>query len=109
MENIADEELYDLYCSSRMGGTCGTYGNVRKTYRVLVRKPEGDQLEDLGVGGRKLLASILKRRRSRGLAWLSPSMDRDRWQAVVNTVMNLQVPLNAGNIMTSSGTVRFSR
>ena len=35
------------------------------------------------------------------LDWLSPSVDRDKWQAVVNTVMNLQVPLNAGNIMVS--------
>jgi len=58
---------------------------MRKTYRVLVGKPEGDQLEDLGVEGRMLLVSILNRRRA--VDWLSPSVDRDKWQAVVNTVM----------------------
>ena len=40
---------------------------MRKKYRVLVGKPEGDQLEDLGVEGRTLLVSILNTRRSRGL------------------------------------------
>jgi len=67
MEKTADEQLHDLHCSRRMGVTCSTYGNMREKYRVLVGKPEGDQLEDLGVEGRMLLVSILNRWRSRGL------------------------------------------
>jgi hypothetical protein len=31
-----------------------------------------------------------------------------RWKALVNAVMNLQVPQNVGNFLTSSGPVSFS-
>jgi hypothetical protein len=29
-----------------------------------------------------------------GMNWIDVTQDRDRWQALVNTVMNLQVPSN---------------
>jgi hypothetical protein len=37
----------------------------------------------------------------RGMHWIDMAQDRDRWRAVVSAVMNLRVPLNAGNFLTS--------
>ena len=36
-----------------------------------------------------------------GIDWTDPAQDRDRWRALVNAVMNLQVPQNSGNFLTS--------
>jgi len=33
--------------------------------------------------------------------WLDPAQDREQWQTVVNTVMNIRVPKNTGNFLTS--------
>jgi hypothetical protein len=36
-----------------------------------------------------------------GLNWMHLAQDRDKWQALVNTVMNLWVPQNSGSFSTS--------
>jgi len=33
--------------------------------------------------------------------WIDLAQDRDRWQAFLKAVMNLQIPQNAGNFLTS--------
>jgi len=38
---------------------------------------------------------------SGSMDWIEFDWDRERWQAFVNAVMNLQVPQNAGNFLTS--------
>jgi hypothetical protein len=68
-------------------------GEGRGVYRVLVGKPEGKRpfgrtrrrwednikmdLQELGCGG---------------MDWIELTQDTDRWRALVNAVMNLQVP-----------------
>ena len=36
-----------------------------------------------------------------GMDWIKLAQNRDRWRELVNAVMNLQVPQNVGNFLTS--------
>jgi len=41
--------------------------------------------------------------------WIGLAQDRDRWRTLVSEIMNLRVPWNVGNFLTSCKPVSFSR
>jgi hypothetical protein len=51
---------------------------------------EGDHLEDPGEDGIIILKLIFKKWDG-GMDWIDMAQDRDRWRALVNSVMNLRV------------------
>ena len=110
-KRLDNEELNDLYSSpntirvtkkKEMGGTCSTYGERRSAYRVLVgrnevKRPIGRTrpvwadnckmgLQEVGWGD---------------MGWIDLVQNRDRWRVLVNVLMNLRVPQNSGNFLTS--------
>jgi hypothetical protein len=74
-------------------GQVAHIGERRGVHRVLVGKPEGKKplsrpwhrwednikmdIQEMGCGGKD---------------WIEVAQDRDRWQALVNALMNLQIP-----------------
>jgi hypothetical protein len=53
---------------------------------------EGDHLGDPGVDGGIISKWIFKKWGRTDMDWIELAQDRDRWRALVNTVMNLRVP-----------------
>jgi hypothetical protein len=68
-------------------------GERRGVFRVLVRKPKGKRT--LGRPRRRWEDNItidLQEVGCGGMDWICLTEDKDRWQSVVNAVMNLRVP-----------------
>jgi hypothetical protein len=79
-----------------MGEVCSTHKNI------LFGKAEGKRKlgntrhrwdDNIGMNLREVIWEDVD--------WMHLAQDSDQWLAVVNTVMNLQVPQNAGNFLTS--------
>jgi len=76
-----------------MGGACSAYGERRGVLRGLVGKPEGKR--PLGIPRRRREDNIKMDLQEVGcgcMGWIELAEDRDRWLALVNTVMNPWIP-----------------
>ena len=76
-----------------MGGACSAYGGQERRIQGLVGKPEGKR--PLGRTRRRWEDNIkmdLQEVGCGGMDWIELAQDRDRWQILVNAVMNLRVP-----------------
>jgi len=113
---LHNEELSDLYSllnivgvvksrRTRRAGHVACMGEGRAVYRVLVGKPEGKR--PLGRPRRRWEDNIkMDLLEVGGFCgdWMELAQDRDRWRALVSTVMKLRVLKNAGNFLTSCRT-----
>jgi hypothetical protein len=101
---LHNEELHDLYSSPsivrvikarrmKWAGHVEGMGEVRGAYNILFGRPEGRR--PLGRPRRRWEDNIKMDLREIGFGdmdWINMAQDKDRWRAVVNTVMNLRVP-----------------
>ena len=118
---LHNEELNDLYSSPnivrviksrrmRWVRHVASMGEERGVYRVLVGKPEEKRL--LGRPRRRWVDNNMMYLQEVGcgcMDWIGLIQDRDRWRTLASAVMNLRVPWNAGNFLTSCKPVSFSR
>ena len=107
-KKLHNEELSNLYSlpnfvrvvkSRRMKwtGHVARMGKGKGVYRVLVGKPEGKR--PLERPRRRLEDNIkidLQEVRGGCGDWMDLAQDRERWRALVSTVMNLRVPKMRG-------------
>ena len=91
-----------------MAGHVAGMGESRDVYMVLVGKSE--RKRPLGRPRHRWEYNIkmdLQEVGYVGMDWIDLTEDRDRWPALVNAVMNLRVPQNAWNLLTSWEQVSF--
>jgi hypothetical protein len=76
----------------RWTGHVARMGEKRNAYKILVGKPEGKR--PLGRPRRRWVDNIKMDLREIGcddMDWIDLAQDRERWRALVNTVMNIRV------------------
>ena len=83
-------------------GSVTRLGGEERVYRVLVGRPEGKRA--LGKPRRRREDNIMIDLQEVGcgdMDWIELAQNRDIWLGLLSAVMNLRVPLNVGNFLTS--------
>jgi hypothetical protein len=99
---LDDEELHNLYSSPniirqvksrkiRWAGHVACMGEERKVHRVLVGKSEGNRPPRRPRSRWEYEIRMGLGRVDRCLKWIQLAQDRDRWLALLNALMNLEV------------------
>jgi len=84
--------LEDQIKKNEKGMALAFMGEKRGVYRDLVGKPEGKiPLGRPRCGWEDNIKMDLQAVLCGGMDWIKLAQDRDRWQALVNVIMNLQV------------------
>ena len=84
-----------------MGCACGMYERKEYVYRISVGRPEGKK--PLGRSWHRWEDNSridLQEVVWGGMDWMNLVRDRDRWLALVNVVMNMQVSSVEGNFIS---------
>jgi hypothetical protein len=77
----------------RWAGCVIYMGEVKNAYRILVRKPEGKRpLRKPKCEVEEEIKMDLVDTGWAGMDWVHLGHDKDQWQALLNTVTNLQIP-----------------
>jgi hypothetical protein len=90
--NLLGDKI-DTIKTNTQDRACSAKGEKRNAYRILMGKPDGKRSQ--GRTRHRCVDNIkmdLRGIRQDGVDWIDLALDRDQWRAVVNTVMNLQVP-----------------
>jgi hypothetical protein len=82
---------------TKLTGHVACMGYRRGTYRLLVGRREGKT----PLGGPRRIIIHLEEVGWEDMDWVDLALVWDGWWALVNAVMNLGVPQNAGNLLTS--------
>jgi hypothetical protein len=69
-------------------GACSTNREKRNAYRLLVGKPEGKR----PLGTQDNIRMDLVEMGWDDVDWIGLAQDRNKWRALVNSVLNLRVP-----------------
>jgi hypothetical protein len=109
---LHSEELHNLYTSQniismmksrrvRLVGHAMCMGEIN-AYKILVEKHEGKRpCIRLKCRWEDNIRMDFREVGWEDVDWMHLAQDADQWQALVITVMNLQVPQKAGNFLTS--------
>jgi hypothetical protein len=93
-----------------MGRACGTHGEKKNAYRILVGKPDGKRpLGRPRPGWEDNIKIDCRGIGWGGMDWIYLAQGKDQRRALVNTVMTLRVPQNIGNFLSGRVTNGFSR